>query len=388
MARHRSAAAAAVLAVSLTAACSGVADRAIDDPASAEATDASTAPQPTEIVTSDEAGAGDSGAALGLAEASLDAAASDAADAGPSFAHFYGGNAHWDYDWTAQQIADHLHQTSMTTVRFDTGGYDPSHVAKVHDFAVQLAAIDPSIKLFVAIDAGFDATVNEATNYATAYAGALSVVQALGPVGVTDFECGNELLSDPRVFPVATLAGDLPSQYAGGAPWQAMRGTIRGMVDAVKGASDAGVTYRAAVNFTIAQIAASDMLWNGAEPDGSSGHPTVRWDITTWHNYEVYGSPFHMGTNGHGNSFDLMGYIAAAYGKPIMITEWNSNPEDDDATKTAFSTTWLTEAYAHRQVDGIESTMIYQLGGGAPDFGLFVFPGQTAELTTFAASHP
>jgi hypothetical protein len=32
--------------------------------------------------------------------------------------------------------------------------------------------------------------------------------------------------------------------------------------------------------------------------------------------------------------------------------------------------------------------MIYQLASGAPDFGPFVFPEQTAELTAFAASHP
>ncbi len=392
MARPCSVSAAAGLSVFLLAACSGVADGSIDDIGSGIAADASTSALSTVTAAGDDGGASDVGIGVGLADAALDATALDAASAADasdswaasSFAHFYGGNAHWDYDWTAQQIADHLHQTHMTTVRFDTGGYDAGHVARVHDFAVQLAAIDPGLKVFVAITGDFDATVDEATNYAAAYAGALSVVKMLGPVGVSDFECGNERPSDPRVFPDQTLAGDVASQYASGKPWQAMRGAIRGMVDAVKGASG---SYRAAVNFTIAQFAASDMLWNGVEPDGSTGHPTVRWDITSWHNYEIYGSPFHMGTNGHGSGFDLMGYIAAAYGKPIMITEWNSNPEDDDATKTAFSATWLSEAYAHRELDRIESTMIYQLAGGAPDFGLFAFPGQTAELTSFAASH-
>ncbi len=303
---------------------------------------------------------------------------------GQPLPHFYGGNAHWDYDWTAQELADHLHQTNMTTVRFDTGGYDEGHVARIHDFAVALAAIDPALELFVSITGDFDATLDEAANYAAAYAGASSVVATLGAVGVTDFECGNERPSDPRVFPDQTVAGDVVAQYTAGAPWQALRGTIRGMVDAVKSASPSN---RAAVNFTIAQIAASDMLWNGTESDGSSGHPTVRWDLTSWHNYEVYGSLFHLGTNGHGSDFDVMGYVAKAYGRPILITEWNADPEDDDATKTAFSATWLADMYAHRAIDGIESTMIYQLAGGAPDFGLFAFPGQTAEVTSFTATH-
>jgi hypothetical protein len=32
--------------------------------------------------------------------------------------------------------------------------------------------------------------------------------------------------------------------------------------------------------------------------------------------------------------------------------------------------------------------MLYQLGGGAPDFGLFVFPMQTAAYAAFSSSHP
>jgi hypothetical protein len=297
---------------------------------------------------------------------------------------FYGGNAHWDYSWTAQQIADRMHQVGMTVVRMDTGGYDASKYGRVGDYAAKLAAIDPKLRVFAAITGDFDESKDEATNYTTTFAGAKAVATALGAAGITDFECGNERPSDPRVFPDQTLAGDLRSQYAGGAPWRALRGAIRGMIDGVKSANP---SYRAVVNFTIAQVAASDMLWDGVEPDGSAGHPAVRWDVTSWHNYRVYGSPFDMGTNGHGKNFNLIDYVSKAYGKPIMITEWNANPEDSDVTKTSFSADWLQTTYSNRALYQIESVMIYQLDGGPQDFGLFAFPGQTEALGTFARTH-
>lgn len=299
-------------------------------------------------------------------------------------AHFYGGNAHWDYGWTAREIVDHAHQVGMTTVRMDTGGYDPNKYGRVHDFAVDIAAIDPNVKVFAAITGGFDITQDEDTNYATAFDGAKAVAKSLGAAGITDFECGNELATESSVFPQPGVPGDVASQYTGGQSWRAMRGAIRGMIAGVKSVNP---SYRTGVNFTVAQIAASDMLWNGSEPDGSTGYPTVRWDITTWHNYQVYGSLFGMGTSGHGNNFNLIEYVAKAYGKPIMITEWNANPETSDQEKTVFTTNWLQQAYDNRALYRIESTMIYQMDGGAPDFGLFAFPQQTQAFASFAASH-
>lgn len=300
-----------------------------------------------------------------------------------SFPHFYGGNAHWDYSWTSQQIVDHLHQAGMTMLRMNTRGYDSSGIGRVKNFASGIAAIDPKIKVFAVIDNGFDSTASEAANYAAGFAGGKAVASTLGPAGVTDYECGNELLTLPAVFPRPGVPGDKTSDYTPGAGWRAMRGTIRGMIDGVKSVNS---SFRTGVNFTIAQVAASDMLWNGTEPDGATG-PTVRWDITTWHNYKVYGDLFHIGTEAHGSSFNLIDYIAKAYGKPIMITEWNSNPEDSDATKTTFTKNFLQEVYDNRVKYQIESAMIYQLDGGAPDFGLFVFPQQTAAYAAFSAEH-
>jgi hypothetical protein len=299
------------------------------------------------------------------------------------YANFYGANAHWNYWWSAQQIVDHLHSIGATMLRMDTGGFDPANFGRVWTFARDIGRIDPAIRFVACLNGGFNSTT-EATEYASAYAGARAVAQSLGSVGVRIFECGNELTTDARVWPVSSLPGDMPDQYTGGRDWRCMRGCLRGLMDGVKSVDP---SYRTGVDFCVAQIAASDMLWNGMEPDGTTGQPALRWDITMWHNYRVYGDPFSLGTTGHGKGFNLMAYIAAAYGRPIMITEWNANPEDSDAIKAPFTTNYLKNLFDNRKSLKIESSMLYQMDGGPADFGLFVFPQQTAAFAAFTASN-
>lgn len=299
-----------------------------------------------------------------------------------SYADFFGVNAHWNYWWSAQQIVDHMHQVGATMLRMDTGGFEPANFGRVWTYARDIGKIDPAIKIVACINGGFNSTT-EATEYAAAFAGARAVAQSLGSQGVRIFECGNEMTTDARVWPNPGLPGDMPSQYKAGNDWKCMRGNLRGLIDGVKSVDP---TYRVGVDFCIAQIGASDMLWNGTEPDGATG-PTVHWDITMWHNYEVYGDPFNMGLGG-GRSVNLVDYIANAYRVPIMFTEFNANPEDSDAAKTAFTNKFLANMYANRERYGIESIMIYQMDGGPADFGLFAFPQQTAAFAAFTATNP
>ena len=114
---------------------------------------------------------------------------------------------------------------------------------------------------------------------------------------------------------------------------------MRGMIDGVKSAQS---NAKCGINFCVADVGAADALWDGMQPDGSSGYPTVRWDITTWHNYEVYGDIFNIGTDGAGPGFDLPTYCKARYGVPFIITEWNTGPEQTEAYRANYitDTTW------------------------------------------------
>ncbi len=157
-----------------------------------------------------------------------------------------------------------------------------------------------------------------------------------------------------------------------------LRGAFRGAIDACHNVSN---TIRAGINFTINQIAGSDMMWLGKEPDGSTGHPTVRWDFTTWHNYSPYGQPF---SDIMPNGQNMIQYISLAYGKPIMMTEWNNGTSDD----VNYMNTFMNNFYDNRNTYNIESIHFYQLGGGVAQYGLYAYPDKVAAYQNFTAAHP
>ena len=91
------------------------------------------------------------------------------------------------------------------------------------------------------------------------------------------------------------------------------------------------------------------MLWNGKQPDGSGGHQPLYWAITTWHNYEPYGTIFDIGTDGAGPGFNLPEYVKARYGVPFMMTEWNAAPETQGDEWADYITRELTGYYGARK---------------------------------------
>ncbi|REG61171.1 hypothetical protein B0G80_4004 [Paraburkholderia sp. BL6669N2] len=304
----------------------------------------------------------------------------------PGTLPFYGINMHPNYTWTPQQMASHLQQIGAKVIRLDTQDTSPGVLSRIASIATGIAAIDPTFKVLACITPDTNFSQSEAQNYSTGFGLGAAAANALAPAGVTVFECGNEMISQPEICPGGGgVAGDQRGDYTHGAKWAAMRGLIRGMIDGVHSVNP---LLRCGVNFTEVQIAASDMLWNGTESDGSTGHAPVRWDITTWHNYQSYGSMFNIGGDGATSFGNLIAYIATAYGKPIMITEWNSNPEASDAAGSAYMQQWMTEMYNNRVQYNIEHVSFYQADGDAPNFGLFVFPQKTATYKNFVAAHP
>ena len=302
---------------------------------------------------------------------------------GTGMPEFYGVCGHYDYPPNSATLVKQLQSIGATTLRLDTAGFNPTHIACVRRFSTEMTAIDPRIKILCCITTNFLGT-DENSAYNIAFTNAQTIAQTLGPAGVTDFECGNEMTASTLVFRKPGAPGNRMSDYIPGNDWNRMRGTMRGLIDGIKSVNPA---YRCGINFTIAQIAASDMLWNGVAPDGSTGHPTVRWDITTWHNYSVYGDLFNMSLDGYQTKLNVVDYISKAYGKPIMITEWQAKPEDTDAQKAAYCTSFMTKYYNARQQYNIESIMMYQLLGPA-SFGLLANPQTRAAFAAFSGSHP
>jgi hypothetical protein len=286
---------------------------------------------------------------------------------------FYGVNGHYDYNmYSSNQVVSMLSALGVTTYRL---AYEDNQASLDVMVNMAQAFAQAKMNLIACIDLGICTGstpdfANETAAYNQGFATGKTVANALAPFGVTIYECGNELTRAPIIIQNTAFMGTDPGDFKN-AGWPIMRGAMRGMIDGVKSVQPDAYC---AINFCVADIAASDMLWTGAQPDGTTGHPTVRWDITSWHNYQVYGDLFNISVDGDGNGahFDLPAYCQKQYGVPFMITEWSANPEVTQAARATYLNDTLTKYYQNRKSHNIISTMYYELDSGDQTWGLVV----------------
>ncbi|MGF6544632.1 hypothetical protein [Paraburkholderia sp. BR13444] len=281
---------------------------------------------------------------------------------------FYGINGHYDYTFTPAQVVGALRALGCTTYRvgvFNT----PTQINAL--VALASAFKSAGLTLFPLVEYGLRDTNNnlytsESAAYQASFSGAAAIATALAPYGVTMYECGNELTRDGAIILNSATAGTGRGDF-NNANWPIMRGAMRGMIDGIKSVQP---NAKCGINFCVADIAASDMLWDGLQPNGTSGYPKVRWDITTWHNYQPYGDIFDVGSDGAGPGFNLPIYCKARYGVPFIISEWNAAPEDTEAFRATYVSQQLGEFYAARKTSAVQSVMYYDLTSGDQTFGI------------------
>lgn len=309
-------------------------------------------------------------------------------DVAPVPGSFYGMNGHADYTYTPEQVVSILKGMNCTSYRVGVTD-DPKDLNAV----VKLAKAFQSagLTLLVLIDQGVYESGglmgSESVAYNRGYSVGATVANALKPYGVTIYECGNELTRQDATVVDFTYAGSKASDF-NNQNWPIMRGVMRGMIDGVKSAQPSA---KCGINFCVADVGASDALWEGRQPDGSGGHPTVRWDVTTWHNYEVYGDLFNVGTDGAGPGFDLATYCKARYGVPLIVTEWNTGPEKSESYRGTYISDRLAAFYNARKTHNIQSVMYYVLDSGNNTYGIMV-DGKAIDapynaFTSFTSGH-
>ncbi|MFP3466473.1 fascin domain-containing protein [Leifsonia sp. SIMBA_070] len=277
----------------------------------------------------------------------------------------YGINTHHDTALSPTDIAAALGALGATMLRVNTGA-DAGTIADAAAIAQRVIAAGKTV--LPVIDAGLqDQNHNllfssESQAYAAAKDVAVRVATAMAPLGVTMYECGNELTRDPYVVAAdhTNDAGTKAVDWDNGT-WPIMRGFMLGLIDGVKQVQPSALC---GINFCRSDIGAADALWDGLQPDGSGGYTPVRWDITTWHNYEGDGDLFRIGTDGAGPSFNLPVYAKARYGTPFMVTEWNSDPNQTLAHRASYIPTQLDEFRTARTTVGLQSAMYYDLDEG------------------------
>jgi hypothetical protein len=303
---------------------------------------------------------------------------------------FYGINGHYDYRYTPAQIVSIMQNMGCSTYRVGCID-DPASLNAVVNLAQAFQSA--GLTLFVLIDLGiYDSNraifASESIAYNRGRSCAVTVATALAPYGVTMYECGNELTREGDIIldsgNAGTKAVDFNNTY-----WPIMRGVMRGMIDGVKSVQPGA---KCGINFCVADIGASDALWDGMQPDGTGGYPTVRWDMTTWHNYEVYGDIFNVGSDGAGPGFDLPTYCKARYGVPFLLTEWNTGPEKTEAYRATYISSKFASYYKARNKKNIQSVMYYDLDSGDATYGLMIDGSILSQpygaFTSFIAGHP
>ncbi len=302
---------------------------------------------------------------------------------------FHGINGHYDYRYTAAQVVQIMQNMGCSTYRVGCTD-DPVQLGAVTRLAQAFQAA--GLTLFVLVNIGVrDANgvvfASESAAYTRGKSCGATVAAALSQYGVVMYECGNELTRDSAIILDSTNAGTKAADF-NNANWPVMRGVMRGMIDGVKSAQPGA---KCGINFCVADIGAADALWDGKQPDGTSGYPTVRWDLTTWHNYEVYGDIFDIGTDGAGPGFDLPTYCKARYGVPFLLTEWNTGPEKSESYRANYISARYATYYQARKTRNIQSVMYYVLDSGDATYGLMI-DGVTLNLpynafVSFVASH-
>ncbi|WP_244817382.1 glycosyl hydrolase [Caballeronia sp. Lep1P3] len=390
---RKSAIGAAVLAASaLLAACGGgggggadAASGAMKSAAAPASASAATTAQPTQP-TQD---ASDASPPANTTTASSDGASKPVGTGLPASSLFYGVNGHnneggaYDISSTALQLAQ-LQDLGMKLYRNEV--YSQASATKLARIAATMALGGVTVYPVLLVDASSFA--NETDAYNAAY--------ALGQQTATSYpypyyEVSNELASGALT---GNVDGVYPQQFVN-AKFQLARGAIRGLIDGIKSVDTNGKIVMG--GDTRLHYGFDQMLFDGTQPDGTSGHPRLTWDITAWHWYSEQGDITHAcgGTGCH----DVLGALQA-FGKPIWLTEFGVRPwlgNDQQIAAYMVGDSMMAQFVSVASRYNLQSIQAYELYddpiGGEGNYGLLMNDGVTQKpaygaVKSFIAAHP
>lgn len=367
---------------------------AVTAPASSTSTTAATLPATNTAVAS--SGNGSSAApAAGASSATPAAAASGASSTGgttpptPVAKPFYGVNGHnneggaYDISSPALQLSQ-LQDLGAKLYRNEV--YSQGTATKLAGIAQTMAA--GGVTVYPVMLMGIDTLNNETDAYNAGF--------ALGQQTATShrypyYEVTNEM--EAQVL-VGNVDGIYPQDYDN-LKFQKLRGVIRGMIAGIKSVDPAGKIIIG--GNTWMHYGFDQMLANGTQPDGTSGHPVVTWDITAWHWYSEQGD-IRNACGGTG-CYNVIGTLQA-FGKPIWINEVGIRPDfpgTPDQAATFMSTNMLGALLAIAPQYNIQSLQVYELyddpPGGQGPYGIMLNDGHTvkpdyAAVKNFIAANP
>jgi hypothetical protein len=206
------------------------------------------------------------------------------------------------------------------------------------------------------------------------------------------YEVSNEL--DNLTLTGTNVDGVYPTDFDN-AKFMKARGVIRGMIAGVKSVDSNAKIVIGGLGWL--HYAFDQMLANGTQPDGTSGHPVVTWDITAWHWYSELGDITHAcGVSGCYNVLATLQKL----GKPIWINEFGVNPgygTQEQSAQYLVGNKMMQQFVSLAPQYDIESIQMYELyddpAGGEGPFGLLLNDGKTIKqqyyaFKSFVAANP
>jgi hypothetical protein len=317
---------------------------------------------------------------------------------------FYGVNGHFDYPESTATIIAALKYMGFTVYRMAYEG-DSTSLNACAAMAAAFKADGTGLQLYVCIDCSDkDTNGNFYTSNSAAYnaghADGIVVANALAPYvsNVMAIEVGNEMARKDNIVLNPSIMGTDPTDF-NQSEWFTLANVCAGETDGVRSILPTMPITNNALTF--AEYAVADMLWNGTNPNGSSGNTPIHWDLTSLHSYASWGDPVNISYDGDGTvRFDLYAHLSTSFGKPLVISEWGADATGSmtDAQQIAWNNTMLAEMYARRESLGgavkIRSHIMYELYNTDYNWGVMVNGSSTqttaigAPVKTFIAAHP
>lgn len=300
---------------------------------------------------------------------------------------FYGVNGHFVQGGIystniPQQIAD-MKALGVSTIRQDA--YSTADTASIAAVVNSFAPIqiEPSFNVY-------PTTTNETTAYNQFYAYGQTVAgQLAGKVPII------ELMNEPEntyfKSGPAYSGVNVTDWATSNAQWPAFRGAVRGFYEGFRSVDTTKKTLIASPAIGWLHYGMLQGLWTGQAPDGTTGHPTARWDVVNYHWY------YDFGDIQNAAGINVLAQMHTTFNLPILLSEVGVQTSVSSSAYNSYIASSVAEYAANAKaynIIGINWYELYnfQVNGGV-SMGLYSaqgvgYSGRAAALSTAIASNP
>jgi hypothetical protein len=180
-----------------------------------------------------------------------------------------------------------------------------------------------------------------------------------------------ELMNEPdnQYFPNGSAANNgqaITDWKAANSYWPAFRGACRGFIAGFRSIDPNKTTLIASPSVSWLHYGILDGLWFGTAPDGTTGHPTVAWDVTNFHWYYDDGNIENVANT------NVLQYFKTAYGVPITMSEIGVQVSLSESAVDSYIATIIAFYSANKAKYNITNVCWFELYNNQNDGGFYM----------------